>query len=180
LTGISIVASGPVIEALPTENNKHDPEPWEDIFTTAQILVIIAAYLAYQIAHAIYLKIKHFHIRIPLQNVSDYRGHTTSICIEAIDHESIFLIPLCSIKSHPIDLITENRINLKVTNYSRHCLFDSITFNINETPIMTKSTNYILRLTDTAQVSLFDRILLFAKKFATISALIHYCSSLTE
>jgi hypothetical protein len=162
LMGVSIAARGPVAEAFPMNDIRQLPEPWNDIFITAmtQILVIIAAYLAYQTACIIYLKIKHFHIRIPLQNISDYRGHTTSICIEAMDHKSILLIPLCSIKSHPIDLMTENRFNLRVTNYSKHCLFDSITFNINETPLITKSTNNILRLTDTAHVSMFDRILL--------------------
>jgi hypothetical protein len=97
---------------------------------------------------------------LQLQNISNYRGHTTSICIEAMDYESSLVIPLCSIKSHPIDLTTDTKINLRVTNYSRHCLFDSITFNINNTAIMTKSTNNILRLTNTVHMSLFDRVLL--------------------
>ena len=100
------------------------------------------------------------HMTVPLRSVSDYCGHTTGICIKVINYECSLLIPLCSIKSHPIDLMTDRRMNLRVTKYSRQCLFESITFNINYNPLITKSNNMILQLPNIFHVSLFDRILL--------------------
>jgi hypothetical protein len=100
------------------------------------------------------------HIALPLHKLSNYNGHTTSVCIEALDHENSLLILLCSIKTHPIDLVTERKIKLRMTRYTRHCSFDSVSFNVMDNPIMTKSDGNVVRLTNTVQVSLFDRILL--------------------
>jgi hypothetical protein len=99
------------------------------------------------------------YMTVPLRCVSDYSGHTTSICIEVINYHHSLIIPLSSIKAHPIDLGSDGRIDLRVVNYSRQCFFDSITFNINRSPLVAKSTNIAIRLPDTVHISFFDRIL---------------------
>ena len=98
--------------------------------------------------------------RSALPQVSKYNRHTTTIYVEALDHESSILIPLCSLKTHPIDLVTDERMNLRITQYTRYCSYDIVTFNIRDNPIKSKSSGKIIRLTSTVRVSLFDRILL--------------------
>jgi hypothetical protein len=130
----SLAANIPLIEASPT-HNANDEKPWEEALITAgtQIAAIIVAYFAWRVIKLIYTRFKNMYMTVPFRRVSDYHGHKTGICIEVIHYQYSLLIPLCSIKSHPIDLVTDRRINLRVVNYSRQCFFDSITFNINDT-----------------------------------------------
>jgi hypothetical protein len=118
------------------------------------------AYVLFRLGVFLYKKLKNMHIALPLNKLSNYNGHTTSVCIEALDLENSLLIPLCSIKTHPFDLITDGKIKLQITRYTRYCSFDSVSFNVMDNPIMTKSDGNVVRLTNTVQVSLFDRILL--------------------
>ena len=78
-----------------------------------QVIVIVAA--LFRLGVFLYKKLKNMHIALPLHKLSNYNGHTTSVCIEALDHENSLLIPLCSIKTHPFDLITDGKIKLQIT-----------------------------------------------------------------
>jgi hypothetical protein len=150
-----------MVSLFPTEKQEAHSH-WEGILSAGatQVLVIVAAYVMARLGLVLYRKIKNMHISLPLQNISKYSGHTTSVCIEALDHENSLLIPLCFIKTHPIDLVSDEKIQLRITRYTKYCSFDSITFNIMDNPIMVKSSRNVVRSTNTVQVSLFDRILL--------------------
>ena len=86
--------------------------------------------------------------------------HATIIYVEALDDASSILIPICSLKSHPIDLVTDERKQLCITHYTRYCIYDIVSFNIRDCPIKSKSSGKTIRITNNVRVSLFDRILL--------------------
>jgi hypothetical protein len=108
----------PLIEASPTLHTSNQFLVEEALITAGtQIAAIIVAYLVWRIIKLIYTRFKNMYMTVRLRRVSEYSGHTTGICIEAINYHCSLLIPLCSIKSHPIDLVTDGRVDLRVINY---------------------------------------------------------------
>ena len=134
----SMVTAGdiPNVGGYPTDR-KESHSHWESILTTgiSQLVVLVTAYIVIRIVMSLYQRFKDNQSALPLQQVSKYNRHTTTIYVEALDHESSILIPLCSLKTHPIDLVTDERINLRLTQYTRYCSYDIVTFNIRDNPI---------------------------------------------
>jgi hypothetical protein len=159
----SMVTAGeiPTITGYPTDRTEPHSH-WEGIITSGicQLVVLLSAYVLIRMVKNLYQRFMQNRTALPLQQVSKYNRHTTTIYVEALDHESSILIPLCSLKTHPVDLVTDERVQLRITQYTRYCNYDIVTFNIRDSPIKSKSSGKIIKLTSTVRVSLFDRILL--------------------
>jgi len=80
----SMFVSGniPMVSLFPTEKQEAHSH-WEGILAAGatQVLVIVAAYVMAHLGLVLYRKIKSIHISLPLQSISKYSGHTTSVCI---------------------------------------------------------------------------------------------------
>jgi hypothetical protein len=159
----SMVTAGeiPTITGYPTDRTEPHSH-WEGIITSGicQLVVILSAYVLVRIVKNLYQRFQQNRTALPLQQASKYNRHTTTIYVEALDHESSILLPICSLKTHPVDLMTDERAQLCITQYTRYCNYDIVTFNIRDNPIKSKSSGKIIKLTSTVRVSLFDRILL--------------------